>query len=389
MIKSLGIGNASSGSKRIADGEDGRETMVVRHNLALEDLYPLWDCDEDDRLICRAIYPETQDIKTFLFTPAVPRQFSFAPGQFLTFEFPIGGESVNRSYTIASSPTRPFSVAITVKRSPGGLVSNWLHDHLKVGDVVRAVGPLGEFSTWAHPADKRLFLSGGVGATPMMSYVRRDFDMGEDFDTLYVHFARTPKDIVFRQELEMMAFRRMNLKIAHVAERTDDERFWSGLRGRFSPHLFATVASDFLEREIFCCGPAPFMAAVRSHLEASGFDMQRYHEESFDFDALSPAEQEAAPPPPDTTIRTYEITFAKSGRTIPCDENTSILAAARLAGMRLPASCAKGLCGTCKSRKQKGEVQMNHAGGIRQREIEAGMILLCCSSPRSDIVVDR
>ena len=57
--------------------------------------------------------------------------------------------------------------------------------------------------------------------------------------------------------------------------------------------------------------------------------------------------------------------------------------------MRLPASCAKGLCGTCKSRKLEGTVEMNHAGGIRQREVDAGMILLCCSTPRSDIVIDR
>jgi glycine betaine catabolism B len=363
--------------------------MAARHNLVLEAIYPVWDCEEDDRLICRAIYPETHDIKTFVFTPAEPRQFNFAPGQFLTFDFPIEGNSINRCYTIASSPTRPFSAAITVKRLPGGVVSNWLHDELKVGDVVRAVGPMGEFSTWAHPWGKRLFLSGGVGATPLISHVRRDFDMGEDPDTLFLHFARTPKDIVFRQELELMSFRRENLGVVHVVERTDDERFWSGLRGRFSPQLMAAVADDFMEREIFCCGPSGFMGAARSFLQSAGFDMRRYHEESFDFGALTPAEQEAAPPPPDESLKTWGITFARSDRTIMCDESTTILAAARLAGMRLPASCTKGLCGTCKSKKVEGVVEMNHAGGIRQREIDAGMVLLCCSRPRSNVVVDR
>lgn len=363
--------------------------MSQRHNLVLDAIYPVWDCEEDDRLICRAIYPETHDIKTFVFTPPEPRQFVFAPGQFLTFDFPMESGSVNRCYTIASSPTRPFSVAITVKRLPGGDVSNWLHDRLQVGDVVRAVGPMGEFSTWAHPAGKRLFLSGGVGATPLISHVRRDFDMGEDLDTLYLHFARTPRDIVFRHELELMAFRRENLKVAHVVERVDEERFWSGLRGRFSPPLMAAIAEDFLEREIFCCGPPPFMAAARAFLQASGYDMRRYHEESFDFAALSEAEREAAPPPPDESLETWSITFAKSGRTIECDENTTILAAARLAGMRLPASCTKGLCGTCKSKKLEGSVEMAHAGGIRQREIDAGMVLLCCSKPRSNVVVER
>src|SRR3712207_8666615 len=83
------------------------------------------------------------------------------------------------------------------------------------------------------------------------------------------------------------------------------------------------------------------------------------------------------------------FTFAKSGRTVPCDESTTILAAARAAGLRLPSSCTRGLCGTCKTRKVSGEVEMNHQGGIRQREIDAGLILLCCSKPRADVTVER
>ena len=57
--------------------------------------------------------------------------------------------------------------------------------------------------------------------------------------------------------------------------------------------------------------------------------------------------------------------------------------------MRLPASCAKGLCGTCKTRKREGTVEMAHAGGIRQREIDGGMVLLCCSKPRSNVTIER
>ena len=57
--------------------------------------------------------------------------------------------------------------------------------------------------------------------------------------------------------------------------------------------------------------------------------------------------------------------------------------------MRLPSSCTKGLCGTCKSRLVSGKVEMKHQGGIRQREIDQGMVLLCCSKPLTDLVVDR
>ena len=72
-----------------------------------------------------------------------------------------------------------------------------------------------------------------------------------------------------------------------------------------------------------------------------------------------------------------------------CGADSFVLAAAKAAGMRLPSSCTKGLCGTCKSRLLSGEVQMKHQGGIRQREIDQGMVLICCSKPLTDLVVDR
>ena len=85
----------------------------------------------------------------------------------------------------------------------------------------------------------------------------------------------------------------------------------------------------------------------------------------------------------------YKITFAKTGKVFDCDANTFILKAAADAGLRLPHACAKGVCSTCKSKKISGEVVMEHGGGIRQREIDAGMFLPCCSKPRSDVVFQR
>jgi glycine betaine catabolism B len=350
-------------------------------------LPPLWNCEEDDRLVCRAIIDETHDVKSFVFAPPVPRLFHFAPGQFLTFEFTVGGETVNRCYTISSSPTRPHTISITVKRTTGGAVSNWLHDHLRVGDTIRAVGPMGEFSTEVYPCEKRLFLTAGSGITPLMAMVRYDHDLGADPDTIFVHCARTPKDIIFRQELDLMAQRRSRLQVTHLVESVTGEPGWSGHRGRISRGFLDLAAPDFCEREIFCCGPAPFMAAVRSLLHEAGFDMARYHEESFVFEDRTPASEK--PPMPEALTKSHTITFGKTGRSLACDEDTTILAAARAAGLRLPSSCTKGLCGTCKTRKISGEVHMVHAGGIRQREIDQGFILLCCSRPRGDVVIDR
>ena len=86
----------------------------------LDERPPLWDPARDDTLVCRRVIRETHDVSTFVFTAPKPRLFRFLPGQFLTFEFEIDGAAVSRCYTIASPPTRPDCVAITVKRKAGG-----------------------------------------------------------------------------------------------------------------------------------------------------------------------------------------------------------------------------------------------------------------------------
>ncbi|HEY8907617.1 MAG TPA: FAD-binding oxidoreductase, partial [Rhodoferax sp.] len=94
---------------------------------------PLWTAEQDDTLHCVQIRQETADVKTFVLTASAARSFRYLPGQFLTLEIDVNGQKLNRCYTLSSSPTRPDLLSITVKRVPGGVVSNWLHDHLQVG----------------------------------------------------------------------------------------------------------------------------------------------------------------------------------------------------------------------------------------------------------------
>jgi glycine betaine catabolism B len=352
-----------------------------------------WDSETDDVLVCRAVRQETHDVRTFVLAPRDPRLFAYKPGQFLTFTFEIGGETIHRCYTISAAPTRPHAVSITVKRVPGGPVSNWLHDNLKPGGTVKALGPMGEFTCFDHPAEKYLFLSGGSGITPLMSMARTFHDLALPRDVVFVHSARTPADIIFRAELDGMARHAPAFRFVPVCEADAPAEAWGGFRGRLSRAMLEQIAPDFREREIFVCGPSPYMAAIRAMLREAGFDMSRHHEESFNFEELSGAEQaavieaEAAEAAP--AKRMFRVEFARTRRVIECPEDMFVLEAARKAGIRLPSSCTKGLCGTCKSKLVSGTVEMKHAGGIRQREIDAGMTLLCCSKPTSDLVVER
>jgi len=135
-------------------------------------------------------------------------------------------------------------------------------------------------------------------------------------------------------------------------------------------------------------------------LDEAGFDRQHYHEESFSFESLPEEVQEAATVTHADAVATaapealldagsFKVTFQKSAREIVCGSQQHVLEAARATGVRLASSCAQGMCGTCKVKLISGKVDMQHKGGIRQREIDQGMVLLCCSKPLSDLVVDK
>jgi glycine betaine catabolism B len=356
----------------------------------LEKALPVWDADHDNTLICCHIRNETHDVKSFFFQPIKPSLFQFLPGQFITLELVINGVAINRCYTVSSAPTRPHTISITVKRQPNGIVSNWLHDHLQLGSKISALGPVGDFICTQYPASKYLFLSGGSGITPLMSMARTFHDLAEDADIAFVHSARSPADIIFRHELDLMAFNLPHFHAAFICEKVDSKPSWTMSIGYLNIGTLNKIAPDYLKREVFTCGPAPYMAAVRNMLKNAGFDMQHYHEESFSFDEF-PTNSRAETKVNATTIdaNNYKIEFTKSGLSIQCAADQFVLDAGVAAGMRLPSSCRKGLCGTCKSKLISGKVDMKHGGGIRQREIDQGFFLPCCSKPLTDLVVEK
>lgn len=340
----------------------------------------------DHDLVCARVQHVTRDTKTFSFAPVQHRLFRHEPGQYLAFTFEIGGEEVNRCYTISSPPSRPHLAAITVKRVPGGRVSNWLHDHLTEGGVVRARGPLGRFSMVRHPAPGYLFLSGGSGITPLMSMVRTLYDLASPADVVFLHSARSPDDIPFRRELELIAATAPNIRVSHVCEADGASERWRGYRGRLRPDILRQAVPDVRQREVFTCGPAGYMRSARRTLSALGLPESHYHEESF----LAPdsAGGSAVTDPAAGETPTFTVELSRSRTTIECDARTPVLEAAARAGLTLPSSCGQGMCGTCLTTLEKGSVNMCHNGGLRPRDEARNKILLCCSTPLENLVID-
>lgn len=344
---------------------------------------------------CVRVIDETWDVKTFVFAAEQPLMFFFKPGQFVTLELEIEGEQVMRSYTISSSPSVPYSFSLTIKKLPGGQVSSWMHDHMHQGDELVVHGPVGRFNVIDYPSDKYLFLSGGVGITPLMSMARWLFDTNNDADMVFAHSARTPRDIIYRRELEHMDSRIENMTLHTIVERVEIGQTWNGYRGFIDADKLALMCSDFLEREVFCCGPEPYMRAVRGILESAGFDMRHYHEESFgeipaiaEEQAIEQAESAQEEHEALEVSDLHSVEFVESGKSVRIAPGETIHAAATKLGLHIPKACGMGICGTCRVHKVSGEVSMEHNGGITDDEIEAGDVLSCCSVPLGDVRVE-
>ena len=402
---------------------------------------------------CLEIIDETADAKTFRFVAEPPVLFTYKPGQFVTLDLNIAGEQVLRSYSISSTPSRPHSLEVTVKRVPAageglppGLVSNWLHDRVKVGGLINLSGPFGKFTCFNHPDRKLLFISAGSGITPMMGMSRWIGDTMSACDIVFLHSARHPDDIIYRQELELMSARYPNFRALITLTRTQSGKSWLGLTGRIDGNLIRSNIPDFADRTVFVCGSNAFMSATKEVLASIDYPMAKYHEESFGAPKKSkpPAANQPAPPPEfqvaptdvggnrglkkmlqqpgsdvipaslQTQAPTHQtqeksvpvatldrspaanqyqtvVRFQKSDRDVPTDdEEESILEIAERAKIKIRSSCRSGDCGSCKQKKIEGAVRMGDFDpeALESAEQAAGYILTCISFPQGLVVMD-
>ncbi|MCJ9671600.1 MULTISPECIES: 2Fe-2S iron-sulfur cluster-binding protein [unclassified Neorhizobium] len=249
---------------------------------------PVWSGKTKVR--CVSVAWETHDTKTYSFVAEPHTLFHYKPGQFVTIEVPMGGSVLRRSYTISSSPSRPYTLSITVKKVPMGWMSNWLFDNMVEGFECAVSGPAGRFTCHDHPSSKLLFLAAGSGITPPMSMLRWLADTCSNADIVFINNVRTPDDIIFHQELLHVSTKLSDkMRLVIVPSKVSPLRPWHGPVGGIEQNLIQTYSPDFAERETFVCGPPGYMAAAKSLLTNMGLPISQYHEESFGGSSAAPA----------------------------------------------------------------------------------------------------
>ena len=335
------------------------------------------------------IFQETPDVRTFhMMHPAGSElPFTYEPGQFLTVAVTIDGKETRRSYSIASSPVDRSSCEITVKRAPHGMVSNFLHDRVRAGDLIAVSGPFGRFSFRGTEAPSIVLLAGGVGITPLISAIRYLTDQNWQGEIFLFYAAATLEDLIFREELEYLIRRHPNLHVTFVLSK-ETSPSWTGSRGRISRELLLDRVPDLDSRRVHICGPLPMMDAMKAILADIGVPAEQVKTETFLGAEPKPSAPGAVPAAPEARLGAAVCMFRRSGKTAALTPDRTVLEASEEVGVNIDYSCRQGYCGVCKVKLTSGHVTMASEEALTLDDKAAGMILACQAKSNVNLEVE-
>lgn len=279
-------------------------------------------------------------------------------GQYVNLVVEIDGRRHTRCYSPANAEGAPF-LELTIGHHDGGLVSAYLYERAHRGMIVGLAGVGGDFVLPTPRPPRILFVSGGSGITPVMAMLRTLVSAGHPHapgaEIAFVHYARTPAEACYRDELAPMP--RVRVLHGYTRSSTGD------LDGRFGPeHLAAALPEP---DAIFVCGPKTLVDAVRAH----GTNV---YTESF----VRPT------PAVPTTPSGGRVAFTSSGIDV-VDDGRSLLAQAEAAGLAPENGCRMGICHTCTRRKTAGVVRNLTTGAVSSAADED--VQICVSVPVGDV----
>jgi ferredoxin-NADP reductase len=331
-----------------------------------------------------AVIDETPEIKTFRL--ARPDGFAFVPGQFIAVRVQIDGRPHVRCYSLTSSPDVPGYLEIAVRRQ--GLVSGMLHAVLRPGALVHVGRPAGAFVYPAKDDRPLALIAGGVGITPLLCMLRHAVSADPARPVTLLYSARREEDIAFVAELQLLAARHPQVRIALTLTKADRAtRYRTGRIdvAMIRQHLPAPAQT------IFClCGPGAMLEDARALLASLGVPAGQVHFEAFETAAaaavLNASVAEAAPRLAPSTGN-YRVTFTSTQRVGTSSSQQTLLETAEAAGVAIVSSCRSGVCQSCRTRLSGGLVDCR-SDMLAADDREAGFILPCVSWAQSDCALE-
>jgi len=315
------------------------------------------------------------------------------PGQYLTLRVQPDNQdrAVMRNYSLSGLPGAGY-YRVTVKVEPGGVASGYLHGHLAVGDQLDVGAPRGTFILDETDAPV-LLISAGIGATPVLAMLQALAQERSDREVWWLFGAQDGREHPFATEtralLASLPNARAHVYYSHPGPDDVEGRDFDAA-GRLTPAVLAELTPPS-DAQVYLCGPTAFMADVSAGLGALGFEPSRIHTEVFGPAASETPGIQATParaphPPAGQPGNGPTIGFARSDLTIPWSSDYgTLLELAEACDVPVRWSCRTGVCHTCETALIAGDVDYH------PDPVEApaqGSVLICCSRPHDDIVLD-
>ena len=294
-------------------------------------------------------------------------------GQHLTVSLGIDGRRHSRSYSV-SRLAGGRDICLTVRREPGGLVSNFLHDRLQAGDVLELSQAYGELGEGLPDANGRslVMLAAGSGITAIYNLLAVCAASGQPLNGVLLYWEKQSDRFCFTEELNRLQAQHKGFRVArfcNVAERQNDIE-----RGRLNTALAAQLLAEYPNASVIACGGGAFVTAAR---ELLGVEGNAFRAEAFT--PLRPQLEDEA------DEQFYNVVLRRSDKTLQVSSRQPLLDALEDAGLAPNYGCRMGICNSCSCEQRAGD-SVNGLNGARLRG--QGAVRLCVSRASGDLELD-
>lgn len=340
---------------------------------------------------------ESEEITSFYLQPQDTETIpNYKPGQFLTIKLDIPDQNrpVIRTYSLSDYSQNPQSYRLSIKKEgtpkglnvPPGIASNFMHDQITEGAVIQCKPPNGKFFLDVSQATPAIFISNGVGITPMIAMAKAGIINNAQRPLWFVHGARNGKLHAFSQEIAQLGENNPNLQLHYrysQPESEDKGKYHSqgyvdvSLIQKLVTPTLGTIATQ--TAEYFLCGSPAFMDSLKEGLKAWGVSDDQIFFESFG-KAKSTESVKS-----DQIAKSAEIFFSESGQTLTwTPKDGTILELAEANNLNPPYSCRAGICLTCMCVVKEGEVEYEETPTGTP---DQGTVLICVAKPKTSKLV--
>ena len=318
---------------------------------------------------------ETADAVTLTFHDPGGRVGGEA-GQYVIVRVVIEGEEHRRVYSLSSTPELEHPPSITVKRLPGGVISNYLVERAEAGQMVGVEPASGNFRVGIAPGNRRTYyaFAAGSGIVPVMSILRAALAVEPGSHVHLVYGNRRPQDVIFAGELDDLC--------TAYPDRLDVVHVMSGRGQRIDYRLVDAhlVANPPRTADVWylLCGPPDMNRAIEARLRTLGVPDDRLLVEHY-----VPPRRDDIPVPYDGA----RVRLAGHDAFATLEAGEVLLTAMDRLAAPVPYACRSGVCGTCRVRLVEGQVDPGVPFALTRAEQESGVILTCVARPVTPEVV--